>query len=147
MRRTMVLWEAYVTRFEVALERYRLHRLSADEAGEVLGMSGRQFRRLCVRYEEAGVDGLRDRRLGRVSGRRAPASELERMRRLYVEEYADFTVKHFHEALARGAGGAARVSAGLHGDAAVAAGGGPGGRPGVARECTARSVRGVRCLE
>jgi hypothetical protein len=51
------------------------------------------------RYEVDGVDGLRDRRLGRVSGRRAPESELERMRRLYREEYADFTAKHFHEEL------------------------------------------------
>lgn len=99
MRRARVLWEAYVTRFEAALERYRLHRLSADEAGEMLGISGRQFRRLRCRYEEEGADGLRDRRLGRVSPRRVPESELERMRRLYREDYADFTVKHFHEAL------------------------------------------------
>lgn len=99
MRRAVVLWEAYVTRFEDALERCRLHRLSADEAGEMLGISGRQFRRLRGRYEEEGAEGLRDRRLGRVSPRRAPEGELERMRRLYREEYADFTVKHFHEAL------------------------------------------------
>ncbi|HYI83417.1 MAG TPA: hypothetical protein VEX11_09445 [Acetobacteraceae bacterium] len=58
-------------------------------------MSGRQFRRLRVRYDAAGADGLVDRRLGRVSDRRAAASELDRMRRLYAEEYADFTVKHF----------------------------------------------------
>ena len=99
MRRTRVLWEAYVTRFEDALERYRRGRLTAEEAGELLGLSGRHFRRQCVRYAEEGPEGLRDRRLGRVSSRRAPESELERMRRLYREEYADFTVKHFHEML------------------------------------------------
>ena len=101
MRRTRVLWEAYVTRFEQALERYKQSRLTAEEAGELLGISGRHFRRQCVRYAEEGVDGLRDKRLGHVSKRRAPASELERMRRLYCEEYADFTVKHFHEEMGK----------------------------------------------
>jgi hypothetical protein len=97
MRRTRVLWEAYVTRFEEALDRYKQGRLTAEEAGELLGLSGRHFRRQCARYEAEGVEGLRDKRLGRRSSRRAPASELARMRQLYREEYADFTVKHFHE--------------------------------------------------
>lgn len=101
MRRACVLWEAFVTRFESALDGFRLGRLSGDEAGEALGMSGRQFRRLRVRYAAAGEAGLADGRVGRVSGRRAPVSELERMHRLYREEYADFTVKHFHEQLRR----------------------------------------------
>ena len=52
----------------------------------VLGLSARHFRRQCVRYEVEGVDGLRDKRLGRVSNRRAPEGELARMRRLYREE-------------------------------------------------------------
>jgi len=101
MRRTIKLWEVYVTRFEEALERHRQGRLSADEAGEALGMSGRQFRRLRVRHGAEGAEGLRDHRLGRASPRRAPAAELDRMHRLYREEYADFTVKHFHEELRR----------------------------------------------
>ena len=99
MFRTRVLWEAFVTRFEAALDEHRRGRLSSDEAGEALGMSGRQFRRLRVRYGAEGVSGLADRRLGRVSGRRASESELDRMHLLYREEYADFTVKHFHEHL------------------------------------------------
>src|ERR1700739_2882383 len=101
MRRTRVLWEAYVTRFEDAFDRYKKGRLTAEEAGELLGLSGRHFRRQCARYAEEGADGLRDKRLGRVSARRAPESELARMRLLYREEYADFTVKHFHEELRR----------------------------------------------
>jgi hypothetical protein len=100
MRRTQVLWEVFVTRFEEALEQYRRHRLTGEEAGELLGMSGRNFRRLCVRYEEDGVEGLRDRRLGKVSRRRAPERELARMQELYRSRYSDFTVKHFHEQLA-----------------------------------------------
>ena len=58
MRRANVLWEGFVTRFEDALERYRKRRLTGEEAGELLGMSGRNFRRLAVRYEEDGVEGL-----------------------------------------------------------------------------------------
>jgi hypothetical protein len=81
------------------MERYRKRRLTAEEAGELLGLSGRHFRRLLVRYEEEGAEGLRDRRLGKVSPRRAPAAELTRMQILYQERYRDFTVKHFHEQL------------------------------------------------
>jgi len=101
MLRTRILWEAHVKRFQDALEHYKQHRLTAEEAGELLGISARHFRRRCHRYEAEGEDGLRDKRLGRVSNRRAPESELDRMRRLYREEYADFTVKHFHEELRR----------------------------------------------
>ena len=100
MRRTAMLWEVFVTRFQEAFEQEK-HRLSSEEAGELLGMSGRNFRRLCVRYEEDGIEGLRDRRIGKVSSRRAPTRELERMHALYRERYSDFTVKHFHEQLVK----------------------------------------------
>jgi transposase len=99
MRRTKALWEVFVLRFEEALDRHRKRRLTAEEAGELLGMSGRHFRRLLVRYDEDGREGLRDRRLGKPSPRRAPEAELARMRRLYQELYGDFTMKHFHEQL------------------------------------------------
>lgn len=82
MRRARVLWGAYVGCFEDALDRYKRERLMAEEAGEPLGLSSRNFRRPCVRYEAKSVDGLRDQRLGRVSHRRVPETELERMRRL-----------------------------------------------------------------
>src|ERR1700693_3024169 len=101
MRRTTMLWEVFVTRFEEAFGQYRRRRLNADEAGELLGVSGRHFRRMCDRYEEEGSEGLRDRRIGKVSPRRAPARELERMQELYRERYGDFTVKHFHEQLVK----------------------------------------------
>jgi hypothetical protein len=76
MRRTMMLWEVFVTRFQEAFEQYEKRRLTGEEAGELLGMSGRNFRRLCARYEEDGVEGLCDRRIGKVSPRRAPEREL-----------------------------------------------------------------------
>ena len=89
MRRTRTLWEVFVLRFEEAMERYRKRRLTAEEAGELLGMSGRHFRRLLGRYEEEGADGLRDRRLGKPSPRRAPPAELTRMQILYQERYRE----------------------------------------------------------
>ena len=36
MRRTAMLWEVFVSRFEEALEQYERHRLTAEEAGELL---------------------------------------------------------------------------------------------------------------
>jgi transposase len=98
MRRTTVLWEAFVTRFEDALDRHKKGRPSAEEAGELVGISARHFRRLRGRYAAEGEAGLADKRLGKPSPRRAPASELDRMRRLY-RDYADFTAKHFHDEL------------------------------------------------
>jgi hypothetical protein len=47
-----------MTRFEEALERHRLGRLSADEACAALGMSGRQFRRLRVRHRQHHVKAI-----------------------------------------------------------------------------------------
>lgn len=99
MRRQLALWGVFVTRFEEALERFRRRSIGAEEAGVLLGVSGRQFRRLCVRFDDEGADGLRDRRLGRVSPRRSDAAEIGRMCGLYRDRYRDFTVKHFHEVL------------------------------------------------
>jgi len=99
MPRIKVLWEAHMKRFEDAFTGHKAGRLTAEEAAELLGISARHFRRQRVRFTAEGEAGLRDKRVGRVSGRRAAESELERMRRLYREEYADFTVKHFHEDL------------------------------------------------
>jgi hypothetical protein len=70
MRRARALWEVFVRRFEEAFGQYQHRRLTGEEAGELLGMSGRQFRRLCVRYEDEGIEGLRDRRIGKASPRR-----------------------------------------------------------------------------
>jgi hypothetical protein len=53
----------------------------------------------CVIATRKKSEGLRDRRIGKVSPRRAPARELERMHELYWERYNYFTVKHVHEQL------------------------------------------------
>lgn len=69
------------------------------QAAEILGISPRQMQRWKQRYEQGGYDGLFDRRLGRPSPRRVPLATVERVLRLYREQYFDFNVRHFHELL------------------------------------------------
>ena len=88
-------------RFETLLDRHEGGELSQLEAAEMLGVSERTFRRWRDRWREEGEAGLVDRRVGKPSPRRAPESELARMRALYEEMYGGFTVKHFHEKLVR----------------------------------------------
>ena len=99
MGRARVLEEIRIMRFEELLDRHERGHLTQAEAGEMLGISERTFRRWCDRYREEGAPGLRDRRLDKPSPRRAPASELARAKALYAEMYAGFTAKHFHEHL------------------------------------------------
>ena len=86
-------------RFEEVLDRHERGYLTQLEMGEMLGVSERTVRRWQERYREEGAAGLRDRRIGLPSPRRAPASELARARTLYAEMYEGFTAKHFHEHL------------------------------------------------
>jgi transposase len=88
-------------KFESVLRRYDGRELSAQEAGEILGVSERQFRRYRRRYEEEGVDGLLDRRLGRVSGRRVPVDRVMWMLDEYRRHHMGWNVKHFHEHIQR----------------------------------------------
>ena len=69
------------------------------EAAKILGLSGRQLRRLYYRYRTYGYDGLYDRRKGKPSPRRVPLAVAERIFTLYREKYFDFSVRHFHEKL------------------------------------------------
>jgi len=100
MRRSEVLQEVRRMRFEEVYEQFRSNRLSCEAAAEILGTSVRTFYRYRCRYEEAGVEGLADRRLGKLSSRRAPVDEVIKVLTLYKTDYDDFTVKHFHEKLA-----------------------------------------------
>jgi transposase len=75
--------------------------LNQIEAGELLGISERTFRRWCRRYEEEGECGLLDRRLGRPSPKRVPADDEKPIERLYRNRYRGFTARHFHEHIVR----------------------------------------------
>ena len=99
MGRTTVLQEVRIMRFEDVYGRFRVGRLGCENAADFLGVSVSTFRRYRRRYEEEGVAGLYDRRLGRLSARRAPADEVMQVLELFETRYWDFTVKHFHEKL------------------------------------------------
>ncbi len=51
-------------KFRDVLSRWESKNLSALEAAEILGCYERQFRRYRARYQDEGLDGLVDRRLG-----------------------------------------------------------------------------------
>ena len=101
MDRTELLQGIREMRFEALLDRHESGELGQQEAAEMLGISERTFRRWRDRLRDEGPAGLRDRRLGKPSSRRAAVEEIVRMLGLYEERYGGFTVKHFHEQLVK----------------------------------------------
>ena len=101
MRRTEALQGVRMAVFLNILNRWESAELNQEEAAELLGVSERTFRRWTRRYEEEGEAGLVDRRLGKASGKRVPVDRAEEVERLNRERYPGFTVKHFHEHLAK----------------------------------------------
>jgi transposase len=97
MTRATVLQEVRQMRFEELYERRQRRTLTMAEAGEMLGVTERTFRRWSSRYEAEGTVGLQDRRLGRASAHAVPVDEALRMVTLYETQYTGWTVKHFHE--------------------------------------------------
>jgi transposase len=69
------------------------------QAAEILGISCRSMRRWKQRYEQRGYDGLFDRRRRRPSPRRVPLATVQRVLRLYQEQYQGFNVAHFCDQL------------------------------------------------
>ena len=90
-----------MAKFANVLKRWEHKELSAQEAGELLGCSERQFRRWRRRYEEEGDAGLADRRLGRASVRRVRVDKIIWMIGEYRTRHMGWNVKHFHEYLRR----------------------------------------------
>lgn len=97
MTRATVLQEVRQMRFEELYERRQQRTLTMAEAGEMLGVTERTFRRWSGRYDTEGRAGLQDRRIGRLSARAVPVDEALRMVTLYATRYTGWTVKHFHE--------------------------------------------------
>jgi transposase len=74
-------------------------RITWYQGAEILGISCRQMQRWKTRFEHEGYEGLFDRRRGIPSPKRVPLETVEKVLRLYQEQYFDFNVQHFHEKL------------------------------------------------
>jgi transposase len=92
-------------RFEEAYEGWQARRLTQEEAARLLGVCERTFRRYIDRYEEAGLEGLIDKRLEQVSQRRAPVDEVLAVTERYRRRHLGWNVKHFYAWYRREGGG------------------------------------------
>jgi Helix-turn-helix domain len=101
MNRAAWLQDRRMEKFAHVFGRWKRKELSGEEAGEILGMSERQFRRYRQRYEEGGLAGLADRRLGKASVKRVPVDKVTWMLGEYRTRHMGWNVKHFHEHLRR----------------------------------------------
>jgi transposase len=105
MRRTEWLQETRKMRFEEAYGGWQARRLTQEEAARLLGVCERTFRRYIDRYEEAGLEGLIDKRLEQVSQRRAPVDEVLAVTERYRRRHLGWNVKHFYAWYRREGGG------------------------------------------
>ena len=96
MSRSRWLQETRQMRFENVYERWSFKRLTQEEAAQLLGVCERTFRRYIDRYEDAGLEGLLDKRMQEVSHRKAPVDEVVRLEALYQERYDGWNVQHFY---------------------------------------------------
>jgi transposase len=101
MSRTQCEEDRRMEKFESVFDRWERRELSQAEAAEILGRSERQFRRYIDIYRDEGLEGLRDGRLGRASGKAIEAEIIERILALYRTTHQGWNVKHFHEHVRR----------------------------------------------
>ena len=92
-------------RFQEAYKGWQDRGLTQEEAGQLLGVSGRTFRRQIARFEAEGMQGLIDLRMSQISCLRAPADEVLGLQRLYSSSFSGWNVKHFHTWYGRDHGG------------------------------------------
>ena len=83
-------------RFEEGYCGWQEGHLTQKEAGRLLGMSERNFRRYVERYQGEGEAGLLDKRLMQASTRCAPVDEVLQLTDLYASRYDGWNVKHFY---------------------------------------------------
>lgn len=84
-------------KFEEVHELRTEKRLTVEEAARLLCMSERNLRRYIERYEEDGLEGLDDKRLGRVAHNAVPVDEVMRLAELYKCDYEGYSAAHFYD--------------------------------------------------
>ena len=105
MDQTRYLQMVRTNQFERVYRRWKDRKLTQGEAAAQLEMSERTFRRYVVRYTNQGSEGLLDRRLGRLSPRRAGEEEVSDIVALYRDRYPGRNIRHFYEAYKESHGG------------------------------------------
>ena len=96
MGKASLLWEKRKMLFEEVRSVWTDRWLTREEAAQLLGICPRTFRRWAGRYEEHGIDGLRDGRLTRASRRAVPAHEMMQMMDRHRTRHEGWNVRHFH---------------------------------------------------
>lgn len=71
----------------------------------MINLCWRTFRCYVVCYEAEGAEGIKDRRIGRVSPRRACEEEIRALEKLYRDYYEGRNMRHFYEAYREDHGG------------------------------------------
>jgi transposase len=82
--------------FEEIFSLWTENRLTQEEAGRMLGVSDRTFRRYIDRYHDNGMDGLLDKRLTQASARKAPVDEVMALVERYRKRHQGWNVRHYH---------------------------------------------------
>src|SRR3954467_5647880 len=98
-----MLPEVRMARIIDAIGLHQARKLSCVEAGALLGMSERHFRRLRDADRAHGAEGIVDRRRGRAAGRRAGRVRIAWGIEAFRTLYCDFTAKHLCGVLDDGA--------------------------------------------
>ncbi len=104
MKKTELLQEIRVMRYEEAFSIWTEGRITQEEAARMLGVSDRTFRRYTQRYQDSGLEGLLDKRLVQDSYRKAPADEVMALVDQYKDRYDGWTVKHYYSWYRRSGG-------------------------------------------
>lgn len=97
MRKTKLLAELRKMSFKEIYNQRAEKRLTVEEAARILGVCERTFRRHCRRYEEEGIGGLCDKRLGKLANNTAPVDEAMEVISLFETHYPNFSVSHFYD--------------------------------------------------
>jgi transposase len=90
--------QAELSRLEI-VQRVKRKSLKQREAAELLGLTERQVKRLCKRYQEEGPSGLASKRRGRPSNNRLAEKTVKKARQLLRSHYHDFGPTLAHEKL------------------------------------------------
>lgn len=96
MRRTELAQEIRKMKFETAYTGWNERRMTQEQAALMLGITARTFRRLIIRYEQDGMDGIMDKRITHASSRRAPVDEVFDLCNTYQTRHWHWNVAHFH---------------------------------------------------